>query len=122
MTRHQIPLGRIFGISIGLDYSWFLIFALMTWSLAVSYYPAAFPGWPASLYWVLGAVSAIMLFVSVLLHELGHSVVALRYRVPVRSIMIFLFGGVSHIGGEAPSGGARSEERRVGNEGGSERS
>lgn len=106
MTRHQIPLGRIFGISIGLDYSWFLIFVLLTWSLAVSYYPAAVPGWPASLYWVLGAVSAIMLFVSVLLHELGHSVVALHYRVPVRSIVIFLFGGVSQIGGEAPSGGA----------------
>ncbi len=106
MTRHQIPLGRIFGISIGLDYSWFLIFVLLTWSLAVSYYPAALPGSPASLYWVLGAVSAIMLFVSVLLHELGHSIVALHYRIPVRSIMIFLFGGVSQIGSEAPSGGA----------------
>jgi len=78
MTRHQIPSGRVFGISFGLDYSWFLIFVLLTWSLAVSYYPAAFPGWPASLYWILGAVSAIMLFVSVLLHELGHSVVALQ--------------------------------------------
>src|SRR5438132_10563159 len=103
MTRHQIPLGRIFGVSIGLDYSWFLIFALMTWSLAVSYYPAAFPGWPASLYWVLGAVSAILLFVSVLLHELGHSVVALRFKVPVRSITLFIFGGVAQIGTEPPS-------------------
>ena len=106
MTRHQIPLGRIFGISIGLDYSWFLIFVLLTWSLAVTYYPAVVPAGPASLYWVLGAVSAIMLFVSVLLHELGHTVVALRYGVPVRSITIFMFGGVSQIAGEAPSGGA----------------
>ncbi len=104
--RQQIPLGRIFGISIGLDYSWFLIFVLLTWSLAVGYFPAATPGEPASVYWVLGAVSAVMLFVSVLLHELGHSVTALRYGVPVRSITIFIFGGVSQIAGEAPSGGA----------------
>jgi Zn-dependent protease len=106
MTRNQIPLGRIFGISIGLDYSWFLIFILLTWSLAVSYYPAALPAQSVALYWTLGAVSAVMLFVSVLLHELGHSFVALRYGVPVRSITIFLFGGVSQIGGEAPSAGA----------------
>lgn len=106
MTRQQIPLGRIFGISIGLDYSWFLIFALLTWSLALTYYPAAVPGRSTSLYWLLGAVSAVMLFVSVLLHELGHSVVALRYGIPVRSIRIFIFGGVSQIAGEAPSGGA----------------
>ena len=104
--RQQIPLGRIFGISIGLDYSWFLIFVLLTWSLAVGYYPAATPGEPASVYWALGAVSTIMLFVSVLLHELGHSVTALRYGIPVRNITIFLFGGVSQIAGEAPSGGA----------------
>lgn len=106
MTRQQIPLGRIFGISIGLDYSWFLIFVFLTWSLAVTYYPAALPGGSVSLDWILGAVSAIMLFVSVLLHELGHSIVALRYGIPVRSIRIFIFGGVSQIAGEAPSGGA----------------
>ena len=106
MTRNQIPLGRIFGISIGLDYSWFLIFILLTWSLAVSYYPAALPAQSVALYWALGAISAVMLFVSVLLHELGHSFVALRYGVPVRSITIFLFGGVSQIGGEAPSAAA----------------
>ncbi|HEX2711271.1 MAG TPA: site-2 protease family protein [Candidatus Acidoferrales bacterium] len=106
MIRQQIPLGRIFGISIGLDYSWFLIFVLLTWSLALTYYPAAVPGQSASLYWALGAVSAVMLFVSVLLHELGHSVTALRYGIPVRSIRIFIFGGVSQIAGEAPSGAA----------------
>jgi len=103
MTRHNIPLGRILGIPIGLDYSWFVIFALLTWMLAGSYYPAEFKGWPPVLYWFLGAVTAIMLFVSVLLHELGHSVVALRYKIPVRSITLFLFGGVAQIGAEPPS-------------------
>src|SRR5438552_3446115 len=103
MTRHQIILGRIFGITIGLDYSWFLIFLLLAWSLAVGYYPAVFPAQPVPLYWALGAVSAIMLFASVVLHELGHSLVARRYGVPVRGITMFIFGGVSQIGGEAPT-------------------
>jgi Zn-dependent protease/CBS domain-containing protein len=103
MTRHNIPLGRILGIPIGLDYSWFVIFALLTWMLAGNYYPAEFKNWPPLLYWFMGAVTAIMLFVSVLLHELGHSVVALWYRIPVRSITLFLFGGVAQIGAEPPN-------------------
>lgn len=103
MNQHSIPLGKILGISIGLDYSWFVIFALLTWMLAGSYYPEEFKHWSPLLYWLMGAVTAIMLFVSVLLHELGHSVVALRYKIPVRSITLFLFGGVAQIGAEPPS-------------------
>jgi Zn-dependent protease/predicted transcriptional regulator len=103
MTRQNIPLGRIMGIPIGLDYSWFLVFALLTWSLAGSYYPAEFKNWPPMLYWFMGAITAIMLFVSVLLHELGHSAVALRYNIPVCSITLFIFGGVARIGAEPPS-------------------
>ena len=103
MTRHNIPLGKILGIPIGLDYSWFLIFVLLTWSLATGYYPAEFKNWSPPLYWFVGAVTAIMLFVSVLIHELGHSVVALRYKIPVRSITLLIFGGVAQIGAEPPS-------------------
>ncbi|HTX52273.1 MAG TPA: site-2 protease family protein, partial [Candidatus Baltobacteraceae bacterium] len=103
MARHSIPVGRILGIPIGLDYSWFLIFGLITWTLAVGYFPAEFTGWPPAEYWLVGAVTACLFFVSVLLHELGHSVVALRYKVPVRSITLFIFGGVAQIGGEPPS-------------------
>ncbi len=103
MTRHNIPLGKIFGIQIGLDYSWFVIFALLTWMLAVSYYPDEFKNWSPPLYWLTGAVTALMLFASVLLHELGHSVIALHYKIPVRSITLFLFGGVAQIEKEPPS-------------------
>ena len=103
MTRHNIPLGRILGIPIGLDYSWFVVFTLFTWMLARSYFPAEFKHWPLLLYWFMGAATTIMLFVSVLLHELGHSVVAQRYKIPVRSITLFLFGGVAQIGTEPPS-------------------
>jgi Zn-dependent protease/CBS domain-containing protein len=103
MTRQTIPIGRIFGIPIGLDYSWFLVFALFTWMLAGGYFPAEFRGWPWWLYWVTGAVTTILFFASVLLHELGHSVVALRYKIPVRSITLFIFGGVAQIASEPPS-------------------
>jgi len=103
MNRSTIPLGRILGIPIGLDYSWFLIFGLLTWSLATSYYPAEFKNWPMTQYWIVGAVTVILMFGSVLLHELGHSVVAMRYKIPVRSITLFVFGGVAQIGAEPPS-------------------
>jgi len=103
MIQQKISLGRILGIPIGLDYSWFLIFVLLTWTLAVSYYPAEFKNWPTVEYWLVGGVTAIMLFVSVLLHELGHSVIAIRYKIPVRSITLFIFGGVAQIGAEPPS-------------------
>ncbi|MBI5298430.1 MAG: site-2 protease family protein [Chloroflexi bacterium] len=103
MNRSSISLGRILGIPIGLDYSWFLIFALLTWSLATSYFPTEFKGWPAAQYWITGAATVILMFGSVLLHELGHSVVALRYKIPVRSITLFVFGGVAQIGAEPPS-------------------
>jgi Zn-dependent protease len=106
MTRHTIPLVRIAGIPVGLDYSWFLIFALLTWMLATNHFPAEFPDWAPSLYWLVGLATALLFFVSVLLHELGHSVVALRYRIPVRSITLFVFGGVAQISDEPPSAGA----------------
>ena len=106
MSRHTIPMGRVLGIPLELDYSWFLVLALLTWALAVGHYPAEFKGWSPSLYWIMGAITAVMLFVSVLLHELGHSVVARRYKIPVRRITLFIFGGVSQIEAEAATAGA----------------
>jgi Zn-dependent protease/CBS domain-containing protein len=106
MNRSTISLGRILGIPIGLDYSWFLMFALLTWSLATSYYPTEFKNWPVAQYWIVGAATVIFMFGSVLLHELGHSMVALRYQVPVRRITLFVFGGVAEIGAEPPSASA----------------
>jgi Zn-dependent protease len=104
MTRHAVPLGRIAGIEIRLDYSWFLIFALLSWMLAASYYPGEIRSGSPGEYWVMGVATTLLLFVSVLFHELGHSLVARRYRVGVRSITLFIFGGVSDITTEPPSG------------------
>ena len=103
MSKHTISIGRILGIPIGVDPSWFLIFALLTWMLAASYFPVEFAGWPTAQYWVVGAITSLLLFGSVILHELGHSVVALRYKIPVKSITLFVFGGVAQIEAEPPS-------------------
>jgi len=103
MRRHVISLGQVLGIPLGLDYSWFLIFALVTWTLATSYFPAEFGNWPQAEYWVVGALTSAMLFASVVFHELGHSVIARRYKVVVRRITLFIFGGVAEIANEPPS-------------------
>jgi len=106
MFRHTIPIGRVLGIPIDLDYSWFLIAALITWILAVNYYPVEFKGGTSIEYWLMGAVTAILFFASIIVHELAHSWVALRYKVPVHRITLFIFGGVSQIAGEPPSASA----------------
>ncbi len=103
VARPSLPLGKIMGIPISVDYSWFLIFALLTWMLAGSYYPSEFKHWTPLTYWITGAATAILLFASVLFHELGHSFVALQFKIPVRSITLFIFGGVARIGAEPPS-------------------
>jgi Zn-dependent protease len=103
MRFQSIHLGKIFGIPIELDFSWFLIFILLTWTLATGYFPVEFKNWPTAEYWIVGAVTAIMLFVSVLLHELGHSIVAIRYKIPVKKITLFIFGGISQITSEPPN-------------------
>jgi Zn-dependent protease len=94
------------GIPIKLHISWFLLAALLTWSLASGYFPQTNPGWTAATYWAVGASASILFFASVLLHELGHSVLALREKVPVKSITLFVFGGVAQIGREPPTAGA----------------
>lgn len=100
MGTGSIRLGKIFGIPIGVDYSWFLVLILFTWTFAVGYYPSEFKNWSTVEYWVVGGITAVMLFVSVLFHELGHSWVALRYKIPVRNITLFIFGGISQISEE----------------------
>lgn len=100
-------IGRILGIPIKVHLSWFLIFGFVTWSLATGYLPDMLPGLTASRYWAMGGVAAFLLFGSVLLHELGHSYVALRYRIPIRQITLFIFGGVAQMHREPP--GPRAE-------------
>lgn len=101
-----IKLGRVWGIPIGLHSSWFLIFALVTWSLAAGYLPIEYPSLPSVSLWLMGAVTSILFFASVLLHELGHTYLALRNKIPVRGITLFLFGGVAQITRDPDNAGA----------------
>lgn len=93
----SIKLFRIMGIPFGLHPSWFLIFIFLTWSLANGYFTSeaiALPSWGV---WALGLLTSILFFGSVLAHELGHSFVALRNNIPVKSISLFFLGGVAEI-------------------------
>jgi Zn-dependent protease/CBS domain-containing protein len=101
-----IKLGRVWNVPITLHLSWFLIAGLITWSLATGYFPSAYPQVGPAAYWLLGAVTAVLFAASVLLHELGHVFVALRERIPVRGVTLFLFGGVAQITSEPRTPGA----------------
>jgi Zn-dependent protease len=102
----DIKLGKIWGIPVGLHASWFIIFILVTWSLASGYFPQAYPQLNAPAHWALAALTSLLFFGSVLAHELGHSWVALRNNIPVRSITLFIFGGVAQIEREPRTPGA----------------
>jgi Zn-dependent protease/predicted transcriptional regulator len=89
-----IRIGRIFGIPIFLHPTWFLVFLLVTWALVASL-ARDHGDWPGTTRLFAAALTSALFFFSIVLHELGHSVVALRHRVPVRSITLFIFGGVA---------------------------
>lgn len=100
--RDGIKIGRIFGIAIQIDPSWFLIFLLVTWNLSGSFL-RTHPGWGVGANLALAVAGALLFFGSVLVHELAHSVVAIAQGIPVKNITLFLFGGVANIQREPPS-------------------
>ena len=102
----NLKLGKIFGIPIGLNASWFIIFGLFTFSLATGYFPAQNPDFPFLGNIFLGFFASLLLFASVLAHELGHAYIAIRNKIPVRQINLFLLGGVAQIEQEPKSAGA----------------
>ena len=99
-------LFRVFGIPVRVHVSWLVILGLLTWSLSVGYFPQVLPGVPLAAHWAQGLLAALLLFGSVLLHELSHSVVARRYGVPVSGITLHIFGGVSQLEREPDRPGA----------------
>jgi Zn-dependent protease/predicted transcriptional regulator len=105
MSNGNLPLGTIHDIKIRINWSWIIIFVLVMWSLAVGYFPAHFKNWSELEYWLVGAAAAALLFVSVLIHELSHSFVAQARGLPVSSITLYIFGGISNITKEPASAG-----------------
>src|ERR1051326_6016978 len=97
--KAQIKLGRIFGVEIGLHYSWFLIALLITFSLAEQF-RLTNADWSPGLRWGLAIITAILFFASIVVHELSHALVAKARNLPVRSITLFALGGIASFGYE----------------------
>jgi Zn-dependent protease len=97
----SIQLVRVFGIRIGVDYSWFIVLFLIIWQLT-GYYGDVAPGSNA---FALAVISALLFFLSLLLHELGHALVAIRNGIPIEGIDLWMFGGVAKLGRDTDSPG-----------------
>jgi Zn-dependent protease/CBS domain-containing protein len=95
-----IRIGSVVGIPIYLDYSWFVIFFLLAWTIGFVSMPSVYPGLSQLDYLFIGALSALLLFVSILVHELAHSVVAKRSGLKIERITLYLLGGVSQMESE----------------------
>lgn len=95
-----ISIGHVLGIRLGVDPSWFFVFVFVTYSVA-SRFAFEHEDWSTGLVWASAVTGSLTFFLSILLHELGHSVTAISLGLPVRSITLFLFGGVAELSGEA---------------------
>lgn len=102
MVSGTFGLGRLFGVRIQVHFSWVFIFALIAWSLASSWLPGRYE-WSTTQYWVVGIIGSALLFICVLIHELSHSLEAIRRGLRVESITLFFLGGFSQIDGESRS-------------------
>ena len=96
----SIRLGKIFGIPLGINYSWLIVFVLVIFLMS-SNFQDMYPRWTAESRWAVAVLTTVLFFLSVLLHELSHSLVALAWGIPVKGITLFIFGGVSQLGHEA---------------------
>ena len=94
--KQSFYIGKLAGIKIELHYSWFFIFLLVAWGLAAGFFPAYKVGLFGA--WFLGILASFLLFISILLHEVAHSIIARQHKIPVHKITLFFFGGVASIG------------------------
>jgi len=102
----SISLGRLAGVKIGVNWSWLVILALISASLGFAVFPTTNPGYSDGVYAAMAIAAALLFFVSLLLHELGHAVVARREGMEIEGIVLWLFGGVAQFRGLFPSAGA----------------
>lgn len=109
-----IRLGRLFGIEISIHPSWFIILALFAFTLANGFFPDTYRDWSQATAWIVAIIATVLLFVTVLAHELGHSLVAKSQGIEVKSITLFLLGGVASIEKEAATPGREALMAGVG--------
>ena len=95
--RTSLTVARVAGIDIDVHLSWLLIAIVLSWTLAEGVFPDTYDDWSTTEYWVVGTIAALLLFVTVLVHEFAHAIVAMRRGLAVPKITLFVFGGVSHM-------------------------
>ncbi len=103
MFGKRFELFKLFGFPIRIDLNWFIIAVLVTWTLATLVFPQDYGGLGQGTYWSMGLAGALGLFLSIVLHELGHALMARQYGVPMGGITLFIFGGVAEMSTESPS-------------------
>jgi Zn-dependent protease/CBS domain-containing protein len=103
MFGRRITLFKLLGFEVRMDASWLIIAALIVWTLAAGVFPAYYPGLSSATYIWMGVAGAILLFGSIVVHELCHSLVARRYGIPIKGITLFIFGGIAEMDDEPPS-------------------
>ncbi|MFB6368506.1 MAG: site-2 protease family protein, partial [Gemmatimonadota bacterium] len=101
LSNRGFSIGRWFGFQVRIDYSWFVIFALVLWTFSATVFPAEVPGYSTMAYAVMGLAGTLLFFLSVLLHELSHSAMARSRGIDVEGITLFIFGGVAQTSMEA---------------------
>jgi Zn-dependent protease/CBS domain-containing protein len=104
--RSSIRLGRIAGVSVGLNFSVLVIVAILVFGLAFGRFPAVFPGYSTAVYLLAGVTAAVLFLMSLLAHELAHAVMAKHHGIEVPQITLWLLGGVAELRGEPRSPGA----------------
>ena len=97
MRRSYFHFVTLFRIPININYSWFIILGLVIFSLATGYFPSTNPELDIYAHWLMGFIASLLLFASLLAHELAHSLVAKHYNLPINGITLFVFGGVAHL-------------------------
>jgi Zn-dependent protease len=103
MFGKRITLFKLFGFEVGMDFTWFILAILITWTLAVGVFPKWYPELSTEAHWWMGVAVAIVVFFAIVFHELSHSLIARRYGLPIKGITLFIFGGVAQME-EEPSG------------------
>jgi Zn-dependent protease/predicted transcriptional regulator len=93
----SLQIGTIKKIPIRLHFTLIIVFFLISWTLATGFMPSYYPTLNESQYWMMGIIGAVILFISILLHELSHSLLSIRYGIRVHQIILFIFGGISDI-------------------------
>jgi Zn-dependent protease/predicted transcriptional regulator len=98
---NSINLFKVAGIQIDIHYSWFIIFLLVVWSLSAGYFPHQFPHFTTQAYWIAGLIATLFFFLSIVIHELAHSIMANHLGIEIKQITLFIFGGISQLTSEA---------------------